>query len=145
MIGSGENKKSMAYIGNVTEFLMKCIESDKIYAVFNYVDTPDLDMNALVKHTKAFLGHKNKIRARIPYHIALILGCCFDIYSKLRKRPLPISSKRIRKFCSTSSFATGKSHLDGFKAKYTLKEGLDLTLKSEFLAPDPNKEVFYTE
>ncbi len=51
MIGDGKNKKSMAYIGNIIAFLEECIEIDRNYAVYNYVDTPDLDMNSLVTAT----------------------------------------------------------------------------------------------
>ena len=48
MIGNGKNKKSMAYVENLSAFLVKCIESDEKYAVYNYVDTPDYTMNELV-------------------------------------------------------------------------------------------------
>ena len=48
MIGNGKNKKSMAYVENLSAFLVKCIESDEKYAVYNYVDTPDFTMNELV-------------------------------------------------------------------------------------------------
>jgi nucleoside-diphosphate-sugar epimerase len=52
MIGNGKNKKSMAYVENLAAFLVKCIESDEKYAVYNYVDTPDFTMNELVSHDR---------------------------------------------------------------------------------------------
>ena len=39
MIGSGNNKKSMAYVGNVAVFLVACIDADQHFGIFNYVDT----------------------------------------------------------------------------------------------------------
>ena len=33
----------MAYVGNVVAFLKACVDSDRQYGLFNYVDTPDLD------------------------------------------------------------------------------------------------------
>jgi GlcNAc-P-P-Und epimerase len=45
MVGKGENKKSMAYIGNIVFFLDKCTSTDQKYGVYNYVDTPNLTMN----------------------------------------------------------------------------------------------------
>ena len=33
MVGSGKNRKSMAYIGNIVAFLEKCIEAERKYAV----------------------------------------------------------------------------------------------------------------
>ena len=48
MVGKGENKKSMAYIGNVVAFLEACLISENKYTLINYVGTPDLTMNELV-------------------------------------------------------------------------------------------------
>ena len=55
MVGKGENKKSMAYIGNVVAFLETCIATEQKYGVYNYVDTPDLTMNELVSQVRAKL------------------------------------------------------------------------------------------
>ena len=56
MIGNGENKKSMAYIGNIVAFLEACISSNQKSGIFNYVDTPDLTMNDLVRKCVMRLG-----------------------------------------------------------------------------------------
>lgn len=45
MVGKVENKRSMAYIGNVFASLEACIATDQMYEVYNYVDAPDLKMN----------------------------------------------------------------------------------------------------
>ena len=58
MVGKGENKKSMAYIGNIVAFLETCIAADQKYGVYNYVDTPDLTMNELVSQVRANYGKK---------------------------------------------------------------------------------------
>ena len=58
MIGYGENKKSMAYIGNVVAFLETCIKSEQKYGLYNYVDTPDLTMNELVSQVRNRLLEK---------------------------------------------------------------------------------------
>ena len=60
MVGKGENKKSMAYIGNVVAFLEACIVTDQRYGVYNYVDTPDLTMNELVSQVKFKLNGKKR-------------------------------------------------------------------------------------
>ena len=59
MIGIGENKKSMAYIGNIVAFLETCVATQQKYGVYNYVDTPDLTMNELVSQVRAKLKGKN--------------------------------------------------------------------------------------
>ena len=144
MIGNGKNKKSMAYVENLSAFLVKCIESDKKYAVYNYVDTPDFTMNELVSLVRGKLRGKSSVGIRIPEFIGLMAGYTADVLAKLGVK-LPISSIRVKKFCASSEFSSAKHELDGFEAPYTLQEGLDRTLEAEFINPDPDRQIFYTE
>ena len=144
MIGNGKNKKSLAYVGNLAAFLVKCIESDEKYAVYNYVDTPDFTMNELVSLVRGKLRGKESAGIRIPKFIGLMAGYTADVLAKLGVK-LPISSIRVRKFCASSEFSSAKNELDGFEAPFTLREGLDRTLEAEFINPDPDRQIFYTE
>jgi GlcNAc-P-P-Und epimerase len=48
MIGKGQNKKSMAYVGNVVAFIKDRIEKNEPgYHVYNYADKPDFTMSEL--------------------------------------------------------------------------------------------------
>lgn len=144
MIGNGKNKKSMAYVENLSSFLTKCIFSVEPYSIYNYVDYPNLSMNELVSIVRSKLIGKNSVGIRIPKFIGLILGYIADLLAKIGFR-LPISSIRIKKFCSSSDFLTNKNNLDNFQAPFTLQEGIERTLDSEFLRPDPERQIFYTE
>ena len=144
MIGNGKNKKSMAYVENLAAFLVKCIESDEKYAVYNYVDTPDFTMNELVRLVRGKLRGKSSVGIRIPKFIGLMAGYTADILAKLGVK-LPISSIRVKKFCASSEFSSAKHELDGFEAPFSLQEGLDRTLEAEFINPDPERQIFYTE
>ena len=144
MIGNGKNKKSMAYVENLAAFLVKCIESDEKYAVYNYVDTPDFTMNELVRFVRGKLRGKSSVGLRIPKVIGLMAGFTADILAKLGIK-LPISSIRVKKFCASSEFSSAKGELDGFVAPFTLQEGLDRTLEAEFINPNPDRQIFYTE
>jgi nucleoside-diphosphate-sugar epimerase len=144
MIGDGKNKKSMAYVENLAAFLVRCIESDKKYAVYNYVDTPDFTMNELVSLVRGKLRRKSSVGVRIPKFIGLMAGYTADILAKLGVK-LPISSIRVKKFCASSEFSSAKADMDSFEAPYTLREGLDRTLEAEFINPDPDRQIFYTE
>ena len=144
MIGNGKNTKSMAYVENLSAFLMKCIQSNEKYAVYNYVDTPDLTMNELVSVVRSKLRGKPSVGIRIPKLVGLLAGYSADILAKLGVK-LPISSIRVKKFCASSQFSSAKGELEGFVAPYTLLEGLDRTLEAEFLSPDPDRQIFYTE
>ncbi|WP_417269137.1 NAD-dependent epimerase/dehydratase family protein [Celeribacter sp.] len=145
MIGSGRNVKSMAYIGNVVAFLEACIETDLEYAVFNYSDTPDFDMNTLVKTARKTLKGQENVGFRLPYWFGLSLGYVADVITSVTGKKLPISSIRVKKFCTSTAFSSAPSKLDGFEPPYTLHEGIDRTLESEFLSPDVNRDVFFTE
>ena len=142
MVGSGTNRKSMAYIGNVVAFLEKCIESDRKYAVFNYVDTPDLDMNTLVRHVRSALQGQNRVGLRLPYWLGMLLGYIADGVARVTGKSMPLSSVRVRKFCASTSFASAQNDLDGFRAPFSLQNGLNRTLQAEFIAPNPEREVF---
>ena len=64
----------MAYVGNVVAFLKACVDSDRQYGLFNYVDTPDLDMNTLVRQVYRILSNKDWVGPRLPYWMGLVLG-----------------------------------------------------------------------
>lgn len=145
MIGSGNNKKSLAYIGNVVAFIETCIESNLKYGVFNYVDTPDLTMNELVIQVRKKLFNKNNVGIRLPVWIGFLIGVIADGIAKGTKIRLPISSLRVRKFISSTIFLSSKEKLDNFVTPFKLNDGIERTLESEFISPDPNNETFYTE
>lgn len=145
MIGNGKNKKSMAYVGNIVSFLHACVNSEKNAALYNYIDTPDLTMNELVSLVRDKLKGKKGVGTRLPYWLGLILGYIADFAAKILRRNLPISSIRVKKFASSTEFQSAKHTLDGFEPPYELKEGIQRTLTSEFLTPDPGREIFYSE
>jgi GlcNAc-P-P-Und epimerase len=145
MIGDGENKKSMAYIGNIVAFLEKCIESEAQYAVYNYIDTPDLNMKRLTSQVIKTLEVNNYFRFTMPYFFGLALGYLADLAASITGLKLPLSSIRVRKFCSTTTFTSKKNKLDSFEAPFSLQEGIDRTLQSEFISPNSKSEIFYTE
>lgn len=145
MVGKGENKKSMAYIGNIVAFLEACIVADRRYVLFNYVDTPNLTMNELISEVRAKLKGKSGVGPRLPLWLGLILGYAADFVSKLSGKNLPISSIRVKKFTSSTEFRSAKANLDDFVAPFLLSDGVQRTIQSEFVNPDPNREIFFTE
>ena len=56
MVGKGNNKKSMAYVGNIVAFIKFLIENKtEGYNVYNYIDKPDFTMNELIDHVSKVL------------------------------------------------------------------------------------------
>jgi GlcNAc-P-P-Und epimerase len=130
MIGKGNNKKSMSYVENVSAFICYCIQNDlQGYNLFNYADKPDLTTKELVTQAEITLGKKT-IPVRIPYSLGILGGYFFDILSKVTGRKYSISSVRIQKFCATTQFSSVHVDQTGFKPKFSLNEGLEITMKS---------------
>ena len=146
MIGKGQNRKSMAYVGNVVAFIKHRLElEEKGYHVFNYIDKPDLTMTSLLTVIGKSLNKKIP-SVHIPIWLGYLGGFGFDLLAFLSRKKLPISSVRVKKFVATTQFDATKVHSSGFKAPYTLEEGLDRTLNYEFVQErSENDEVFFTE
>jgi nucleoside-diphosphate-sugar epimerase len=144
MIGKGQNKKSMAYVGNVVAFIKHRLEKhEKGYHVFIYADKPDFNMVELV----SVIEKKMNLRIpkiKIPYGLGILGGYGFDIMAKLLGKKLPISSVRVKKFCATTQFDSEKAHKE-FKAPFTLEKGLNSTLENEFINPKDDGVLFYSE
>ena len=144
MIGNGNNKKSMAYIGNVVEFIkFKLLNSEMGYDVFNYADKPDYNMNQLVERIEKKLNI-NILKFKLPYWLGMLGGYIFDILSKILFKNFTISSVRVKKFCATTQFDATKVHAI-FDAPHNLNEGLDKTLEHEFINPKDDDILFFTE
>ncbi|QKJ87774.1 UDP-glucose 4-epimerase [Paramixta manurensis] len=145
MVGAGNNYKSMAYVGNIIEFIkFRLLNIQPGYDVFNYVDKPDLNMNQLVAEVEKSLEKKIP-SVHLPYPLGMLGGYCFDILSKLTGTKYAISAVRVKKFCATTQFDATKVHSSGFTAPYTLSQGLDLTLKYEFVHEKKDDITFVSE
>ena len=144
MIGKGDNVKSIAYVENLSSFILASIFDDTKFSVYNYVDTPNLNMNELVRFVRLKLFSKSNVGMRIPKSLGLLIGKVADLVSSLGLR-LPISSVRVEKFCASSEFTSQKEKLVSFRQPYSLEEALERTIDSEFLNPKPDRQIFYTE
>lgn len=144
MIGAGRNRKSMAYVGNVAAFLQHMLNAPSGVHVCNYVDKPDFDMNALVALSRRTLGKSGSWLPRLPYAVGYAVGGVFDLLAFVTRRSFPVSRIRVRKFCATTQFSSASADF-GFQAPYTLQEGLERTLKSEFLGGAQDGMLFFSE
>lgn len=144
MIGKGENKKSMAYVGNIVAFIEFLLTTQKGYNVYNYVDTPDFTMNELVAHVGMVLK-KNIPSTHFPYWAGMLAGYGFDCLAFLTRKKMTVSSVRVKKFCATTQFNATQAHQSGFVAPYSLGQGLERTLEYEFVHPQPDQITFVSE
>ncbi len=132
MVGSGENKKSMGYVGNIAKLLSSLIDAPKGLTLYNFADKPDLKGIEIVNIIRDEMG-MDKVKFKIPYFIGLLGGYAFDIASKITGKKFPISSIRIKKFAADTTISTKRLQESGFKPPYSLEEGLRRMVRSEFL------------
>ncbi len=145
MVGNGNNKKSMCYVGNIVAFVKYMIDNFTTgYNVYNYIDKPDFNMNDLVDHVEKVLK-KHIPSTHFPYWLGMVGGYCFDLLAFITRKKLTISSVRVKKFCATTEFDSTKMLSSGFKPPYTLGEGLARTLEFEFIHPRTDNITFKTE
>lgn len=144
MVGKGQNKKSMAYVGNIVAFIKDRIEKKEVgFHVFNYVDKPDYSMTELVN----LIEDKMNIsipKLKIPYWLGMLGGYSLDFLAFITRKKFSISSVRVQKFCATTQFDSNKAH-QVFQAPFSLKQGLNMTLDHEFIDKKKDDILFYSE
>ncbi len=74
----------------------------------------------------------------------MICGYGFDLYSFVFGKKTSISSVRVKKFCATTQFDATKAH-NSFDVPFSLKDGIYKTLDFEFINPDQDDVLFYSE
>ncbi len=133
MVGDGENRKSIAYVGNVAACLRFLLQiNGQQIAIFNYADKPDLKMNELVPLVRSAFGYGQNLPVRLPDFIVYPLATFFDWVASVSGKSFPVSRVRVQKFCSNSQFSTGRLQQAGFEPEHDLKTALVATIKAEF-------------
>ena len=132
MVGPGTNKKSMAYVENVAEALIHSLTLGPGTHIFNYVDTPDMDMNELVALVNRTLERSDSTHWRIPLALAMAGGHALDGLARVTGRNFPISTIRVRKFTENTQFIAARVQASGFTPRFSLHEGLIRTMAKEF-------------
>lgn len=135
MIGNGENKKSMAYVGNVVE-LLKHFSNNPLPGlhIFNYSDKPDHSMKELVDLIRIKSGLSIS-KFSIPIWLGMLIGYFFDFLSFVLIKKLTISSVRVKKFCSETQFDAKKIH-SIFNPPFSFEDAINRTLDFDFKKKD---------
>jgi nucleoside-diphosphate-sugar epimerase len=122
-IGKGNNIKSLAYVKNLVEATLFLINRDFTgIEVYNYSDNPQLTSREIANMISDEFGKSRSLT--IPYWLAYILGLPFDFLIKISGKDLPISTDRIRKFCTQTYYLPRMIEKSGFLPKYTTLDGL---------------------
>jgi GlcNAc-P-P-Und epimerase len=132
MIGDGQNRKSLAYVGNLCAFLAGRVSITPGIEITNYADKPDLTVRQLVTAVRGRLGGRPLLPFALPRWSGLAIGYCFDALARISGRSLPISAVRVRKFCAETSIGTERLQASGFQATFGLDDALERTIRADF-------------
>ena len=129
-VGNGKNKKSIAYVGNLVEFISYSMNNDG-FRIVNYADKPDLTMNQLIALFYKFLSKKEK-NLSVPYCLGISTGYLFDLLSFIFRKQFSITSIRIKKFCANSIINTNELEQYNMKPPTPLHAAIERTIRFEF-------------
>jgi len=124
MFGDGRNIKSVAHVENVSSFLAFLSQKAERHGVYNYSDTPDLEVRDMVKLVDVALGRGEGYRFSFPKPLGIMAGMAADIVAKLIKKKLPVSAIRVEKFCSPSHVDANKAMSTGFEPVISVEDSL---------------------
>lgn len=144
MVGSGENRKSMAYVENVAAFIEYSMSFKPGVHIYNYIDKPDFTMNSLVSNVNRILGRPEEIGFRLPFAVGYLIGKSFDLVAAITGKRFAISSIRVKKFCVNSVYNTAIEKTK-FIPPVPLEQALAQTVHYEFVESHEQEGVFYTE
>lgn len=144
MVGSGENRKSMAYVENIAAFIEYSMSFKPGVHTYNFIDKPDFTMNQLVGSVKRMLGQYDNIGFRLPYAVGYGIGKGFDLVAALTGKRLSISSIRVKKFCANSVYNTAIDNT-GFVPPVPLAQALEKTIRHEFIEKHDDEPLYVSE
>lgn len=144
MVGSGDNRKSMAYVENIAAFIEYSMSFKPGVHIYNFIDKPDFTMNQLVGFVKKILGQSEKIGLRLPFAIGYAIGKGFDLVAAITGKRLAISSIRVKKFCANSVYNTAIDET-GFVTPVPLGQALEQTIRHEFIEKHDDEPLYFSE
>jgi nucleoside-diphosphate-sugar epimerase len=144
MVGHGENRKSMAYVENVTAFIEYSMSFKPGVHIYNYIDKPDFTMNSLVANVNRILGRSEKIALRLPFAVGFLIGKGFDLVAAMTGKRFAISSIRVKKFCANSVYDTAIDKT-GFVRPVPLEKAIAQTVRHEFIENHDDEPLYFSE
>lgn len=130
LIGNGQNKKSLAYLGNLVGFLSFILDHPEKDGIYNYVDEPTPTTRQLVMTIgKAIHGDQYRLTA-VPGFVGYMGGMAAEIVTFFIGKTFPLTRERAKKFCADTHFTAKKALSTGFKPPYDHSKAIKAKAKS---------------
>ena len=122
-IKRGNALKSISYVENLVEATVYLMDGMKVgIEAYNYADEPHMNAIEISNVIAKALGKNNPIT--IPYWMAYTMALPFDALIALTKRNLPVSTMRVKKYCTQTLNSCDKLKSTGFSPMVDSREGL---------------------
>jgi nucleoside-diphosphate-sugar epimerase len=145
MVGMGANIKSLAYVENLAAFIENQLEHWSGSLLYNYVDQPDVSMRRLVFLVRQTIGGGKSPVIHLPYPVGAAIGRLYDFLSIVGGKEYPISAIRMKKLITDTRFPALRLRSAGFKPPFSLREGIEKTIRHEFLQQSDDRVLFESE
>lgn len=124
---SKNSLKSITYVENLTNATVFLLDKMKNgIEIYNYSDAPHMNTMQISNVIEKRFG--KKLGLVVPYSIAYTLAIPFNLISKLTGKNIPISTMRVKKYCTQTLNDSEKIKQLGHKSVFSSIEGLDRTV-----------------
>jgi nucleoside-diphosphate-sugar epimerase/predicted dehydrogenase len=129
VIGNGENRIPLVYVGNLVEAIRLTLESDWAQGeIFNIIDDPSISQNRYLQAIKSQAKPWLRI-VRVPYPVAIMLTEMLNIFLKIVKQSSPLRRPYLYTCSHQLEYSTAKAKQKlAWKPKYVAEEALAQTV-----------------
>jgi nucleoside-diphosphate-sugar epimerase len=130
VLGSGDRRISLCYVGDVVEACLKAAEADVPSGeIFNIAREQPVSWTEFAEAAARVLGKKVR-KLKVPLWVAFLAACGSDLGGRVLNKPKALNLKKFREMKAPGWVAdTGKAKtLLGFEVRLSLEEGLKKTL-----------------
>jgi nucleoside-diphosphate-sugar epimerase len=130
IIGNGENRIPLVYVGNLVEAIRLTLESDLVRGeIFNIIDDQSISQNRYLTAIK--IQAKPWLRiVHVPYPVAVMLTEVLDFFLKILKQSSPFRRSYLYACSHQLEYSTTKAKQRlGWKPKYAADEALAQTVR----------------
>lgn len=132
MVGKGDWIKTTSYLDNLIDahmFLMARIKQEKCrsYEIYHYIDEPRLSTWEIVEQIYEALG-REPVKWVLPLRLATVFAKLGDAVAGIAGVDFPITTARIRKFCTSTNFCADAIRGLGFRQRISNEEAIERTV-----------------
>ena len=122
-IKNGNASKSISYVENLVEATVHLMDKMQFgIEAYNYSDEPHMNATEISNVIAESLRKNNPVT--IPYWLAYTLAIPFDLVIAITKKNLPVSTMRVKKYCTQTLNSCEKIKDTGFEPLVDSREGL---------------------